>query len=100
MIFLNSNEDKIKNPTLKSLCVNTENCISATIVTALGGTIELQHSLCCMVCNPSCFKDGGRLYVLQVGRITPRKKRRVAVRKVDDTTMKALKTNLKEERDK
>lgn len=53
-----------------------------------------------MVCNPSGYTDGGRLDVMQVGRTPPRKKRRVAVHRVNVATMEALKAQLEAERDK
>ena len=61
---------------------------------AVGGSIEQRSSLCCMVCDPTAFSDGGRLDVLKVGT-TPRKKRRVAIRRVTVSTTEAVKIQLK-----
>lgn len=58
-----------------------------------------RNPFCCMVCNPTAFSDGGRLDVLQVGK-TVRKKRRVAVRRVDDPHASTIKLKLEIERAK
>lgn len=39
-MILNSDEDKIDDPKLKSLVTDKENCLRATMITALGGTVE------------------------------------------------------------
>lgn len=93
-------DTKIKDATLKSLCTDRENCFRAAIITSIGGTVEQQNTLCCMVCNPSAFTDGGRLDVMQVGSTPPRKRRRVAVRRVTETTTQAVRMQLKAERTK
>ena len=99
-MILNSDENKIADTTLQSLFTDKENCMRTTIITALGGTVEPLSSLCCMVCDPSGDTDGGRLDVLQVGGTPPRKKRRVAMRKVDEATMEHVRIGLKTERAK
>lgn len=99
-MILNSDEAKISDPALKSLVIDKENCLRSTVITALGGTVERHNSLCCMVCNPSAFTDGERLDIVQVGRAPPRKKRRVAVRRVDKTTTEDLQARLEAERAK
>lgn len=67
------------------------------MIKSLGGTVQ-QSTLCCMVCNPSAFSDGERLSILQVGKAPPRKKRRVAVRRVDKSLLETVMSRLKEER--
>ena len=50
-----------------------------------------------MTCNPSVFSDGGRLSLLEVQRAPKRKKRQVAVRKLDQSVVDNLKKQLKAE---
>lgn len=61
---------------------------------ALGGTVQ-QSSLCCMVCNPTEVLESD---VMRVGKPAPRKKRRVAIRKVDESVISDIKSRLQEER--
>ena len=71
------------------------------MIKSIGGTVRVDHtSVCCMVCNPSAFSDGVKLSVLQIGKAPPRKKRRVAIRKLNQSTIKALRSGLKAERAK
>ena len=65
------------------------------MITSLGGAVQQQMS-CCMVCNPE-FCEGGRLS-LQVGKAPPRKRRRVAVRRVDQEMNEEINACLKAER--
>ncbi len=65
---------------------------------ALGGSAP-RNTLCCMVCNPTAFSDGGRLDVLQVGT-SVRKKRRVAVWRVNDLHSSTIKLKLEIQRAK
>lgn len=99
-MILNSDEAKIVDPALKSLVTDKENCLRVTLITAVGGTVEQQSqsSLCCMVCNPLAFTGGERLDICQVGRMPPRKKRRVAIRRVTAATTERLKAQLEAER--
>lgn len=69
------------------------------MIKSLGGTVQ-QRSLCCMVCNPSAFSDGGRLSILQVGKAPPRKRRRVAVRQTNKSVLETVESQLKAERAK
>ena len=68
------------------------------MITSLGGTVQ-RGSLCCMVCNPLAFLEG-RMSVLQVGRSPPRKKRRLAVRRLDESVLQIVKLGLIAERSK
>lgn len=68
------------------------------MISAIGGSAP-SNPMCCMVCSPTAFSDGGRLDVLQVKK-TVRKKRRVAVRKIDDSQVSAMKLRLEIERAK
>ena len=99
-MLLTGDETKIKDPSLKSLCTDKENCFRAAMITSIGGAVEQQNPLCCMVCNPSEFTDGGRLDVMQVGRTPPRKRRRVALRRVTEATTEAVRMQLQAERAK
>lgn len=99
-MVVNTDEAKIEDPTLKSLCTDKENCFRATLIAALGGTVQQSSTLCCVTCNPLAFTNGERLDVMQVGKTPPRKKRRVAVRNVDKSTIETLKVQLKAEREK
>lgn len=67
------------------------------MIAAIGGSVQRQQqlSLCCAVCQPTAFLDGGRLDILQPGRPAPRKRRRV-VRKV--VNPKTIEIQLKAER--
>lgn len=65
---------------------------------ALGGRVQQNNPLCCMVCNPMAFPEVERLF-LGVGKAPPRKKRRVAVRKQpDQPILDNLQSKLKEKR--
>lgn len=102
--YLKSNTDKITDSTLKTFCTDKENCLRSTMISSLGCTVQQGTRLCCMVCNPSAFSDvdggiEGRA-ILEVGKVPTRKKRRVAVRKVDGSLVDAIKAGLKEERAK
>lgn len=96
-LLLTGDEAKIK---VKSLCTDKENCFRAALITSIGGAVEQQNSLCCMICNPSAFTDGGRLDVMQVGRAPPKKRRRVAVRRVTEHITETVRLELKAERAK
>ena len=85
-LLLTTDAEKINDLALKSFCTDKENCLQSLMIRSLGGTVE-QTSLCCMVCNPSAFSDSSRLSVLQIGKAPPRKKRRVAVRKLNQSTI-------------
>lgn len=50
-----------------------------------------------MVCHPSAFSDSGRLDILRGGKTT-RKKRRMALRKVDEALAATMKSKLQKER--
>ena len=98
-LLLTTDAEKINDLALKSFCTDKENCLRSLMIRSLGGTVE-QTSLCCMVCNPSAFSDSSRLSVLQIGKAPPRKKRRVAVRKLNQSTIDDLESRLKAERTK
>ena len=80
-MIITGDEEKIGNAALKALFTEKENCFRASMMTGLGGNVEQQNALCCSVCNPS-GPSGDDTDILQVGRAPPRKKRRVAVRKL------------------
>ena len=88
--ILNSYEAKIKEPTLKCLVTDTKNCLRTTLIDAVGGGVDQHNSNCCMVCNPVAYTDSEGLGILQVGRAPPRKKRRVAVRKVVERHLRSV----------
>ena len=98
-LLITSDADKITDPALKSFCTEKENCLRASMLKSLGDTVQ-QNSSCCRVCNPSTFSDGNRLSVLKAGKAPPRKKRRVAQRRVDKFFIETMKSRLKEERAK
>lgn len=69
----------------------------------IGGKVDQQQQSpdlqCCMICTPEAFEgDGGRLDVLQVAKSPPRKRRRVAVRKIGASTAEVIRERLKAER--
>lgn len=96
-LLLTTDTDKITDRALKSFCTDKENCLRSSMIKSLGGTVP-QSTLCCMVCNPLAFSDGERLSVLQAGNAPPRKKRRVAVRRMDKSLLDTVMSRLKEER--
>ena len=98
-LLLTTDADKITDPALKSFCTDKENCLRSSMIRSLGCTAQ-PSSLCCVVCNPSAFSDGERLSVLKVGRALPRKKRRIAKRRVDKALQETVMSRLKEERAK
>lgn len=95
-LLLTIDMEKISDPALKMFCMEKENCLRGSMMRALGGSAG-QNPLCCAVCNPTAFLDGGRLDILRIGKVV-RKKRRVAVRKIDDALTSVIKVKLKEER--
>ena len=95
-MLVKSDTDKIADPALRTYCTDKENCLRSTMIGSLGCAVKGTH-LCCMVCNPSAFA-GERLDILKVGKAPPRKKRRVAVRKIEKSLLDALYTQLKAER--
>ena len=66
------------------------------MITSIGGTVQ-PESLCCMVCNPSEFSEGGRLS-LKVGKAPPRKITRVALRVLDQAKTDDINACLKRAR--
>ena len=80
---------------LKSFCTDQENCLRSSMITAIGGSAP-NNSLCCMVCNPAAFSDGGMLDILKIGKVV-RKKRRVAVRKISKPETSLIKLKLEME---
>ena len=57
-----------------------------------------QNSQCCMVCSPATFTESSRLGIIEVQAKMPRKKRRIAVRKVSEVQLQVLESSLKAER--
>lgn len=97
-LIVKSDVDKINDSELKRFCTDTENCLRSTMVGSLGCTVRPGNCLCCMACNPSAFPVSERLTLLRVGKAPPRKKRRVAVRKVNGAQSDSIKERLKAER--
>ena len=97
-LLVTTDTDKISDAVLKSFCTDQENCLRSSMITAIGGSAP-NNSLCCMVCNPAAFSDGGRLDILKIGKVV-RKKRRVAVRKISKPETSLIKLKLEMERSK
>ena len=97
-LILNTDETKIEDAALKALVTNKENCMRTTLISAVGGSVQsVSCPRCCAVCNPAAFADGD---IVAPGKAPPRKKRRVAVRKVDKATTDSLKIRLEATRAK
>ena len=95
----NSSKKKIEDETLSNFVYSKENCRRKTLILGMGGTGVLEPSeRCCDMCTPSAVSADDRLNVLQVGK-SVRRKRRVAVRVVNEELLKNLKCRLCVERD-
>ena len=67
------------------------------MITSIGGSVHSTTStLCCSICSP--LDSSSTLSSLLLERPVPRKKRHVAVRKVDQSLLFELKKKLDEER--
>lgn len=84
-------------PPLETYCSEKENCLRSTLIRSVGGNVEQQSRLCCTVCNSGCVLSD-RLEITQFRAVSTRKRRRVAVRRVDDSLKVLLKRRLLAER--
>ena len=96
MIFV-GNTDKISDSALQKYCTDKENCLRSNLIVSIGGSVQKTSRLCCSICNVSCSLP--RLDIL-LHRPVSRKKRRVPVRKIDQSLLLELKSRLEEERNK
>ena len=100
-LLVKSDTDKITDPALRTYCTDKENCLRSTMIRSLGSTVQQGTLSCCMVCNPPEFLDDHETPdILEVGKAPPRKKRRIAVRKMDKSLLDAINERLKAERAK
>ena len=99
-----SNRQKKKNcigdAALLQFAIGSENCRRQTLIRGMEGTDYARPmERCCDVCTPQAIMSHDRLNVLEIGKAL-RKKKRVAVRVVNEELSQTLREQLMAERDK